>query len=482
MEQAFTLALINSRVYQTQIENLYASALEVTLQRWAFTPQFYAGISPVNGVIQRGFAPPNTGNSFLYSTGETGAQLSTLNLGQMAGFGKLFQTGASIIAGFASQLVFNLNGQNAVQPTVRGFLPLTLVQPFLKGGGRAFTLEALTQAERSLLYAIRAFAKFRQEFIVTTLVGGQIPNIATGVATPGFTGGGGGDPTGGFLPVLVNLQQVENQTRNVEAFNQIVTVYTALISGEASGLTQLQLDQVEQQLQNARQTLIQAKNTYRTNLDDFKMQMGLPPDTPLILDRRINRTFKQVYDEVDEWQRDPKRELDLLDVFANRLPQLRDVVIDGRSVLGVYKEGKEHEDELEELLLAAERVALERRLDLMNARAQLYDSWRQLRFRANALMGVFNVGLTNTFLTPPTTNNPFAFVDQAKQFNLVLNAELPLVRLAERNQFRTALINYQRQRRALMQAEDTLKRNVRNGIRQLHLTYQSRFSVGTSSY
>ena len=35
-------------------------------------------------------------------------------------------------------------------------------------------------------------------------------------------------------------------------------------------------------------------------------------------------------------------------------------------------------------------------------------------------------------------------MDQAKQFSLVLNAELPLVRLAERNAFRAALINYQR--------------------------------------
>lgn len=473
MEQAFTLTLINSRSYQSQLENLYLSALSVTLQRWQFTPQFYAGISPTTGLSAGGFPPPNPNNQFIYATAETGNPLSTLNLGQVAGFGKVFQTGARLLAGFASQLVFNFNGNNPVQPTVRGFLPLTLVQPFLRGGGRAVTLEALTQAERTLLYAVRAFAKFRQEFVVATLVGGQIPNIGTGVPSLGFSGGTGGDPAGGFLPVLVNLQQVENQIRNVAAFEQIVLVYTELISGEGSGLTQLQLDQVQQQLQNARQQLIVQRNQYRSNLDSFKMQMGLPPDTPLILDRRINQVFKRVFDEVDEWQRNPKRELDNLTVFANELPQLEDVVIDGRSVLDVYKEGKNDEDDLEELLLSAERVALERRLDLMNARAALYDSWRQLRVTANALMGTFNVSLTNTYLTPPSTNNPFAFVDQAKQFSLVLNAELPLVRLAERNQFRSALINYQRQRRALMQTEDTLKLNIRNDIRALHLSYLS---------
>ena len=95
-------------------------------------------------------------------------------------------------------------------------------------------------------------------------------------------------------------------------------------------------------------------------------------------------------------------------------------------------------------MLAAERTALEHRLDLMNSRAQLYDSWRAIKVAANALQGVFNVALTNQYITPPTTNNPFAFIEQAKQFSLVINAELPLVRVNERNAFRSALIGYQR--------------------------------------
>jgi hypothetical protein len=170
--------------------------------------------------------------------------------------------------------------------------------------------------------------------------------------------------------------------------------------------------------------------------------------------------------------------------IAARLPLLEDVIIDGRSVLSIYpREGVQkkgevvynQEDELEGLLLAAERVALERRLDIMNQRANLYDAWRQIRVTANALRGVFNVTLTNQFLTPPTTTNPFAFLEQAKQFSLVINAELPLVRLAERNNFRTALINYQRARRTLMNVEDFTKYQVRSDIRNMqtqYLTYE----------
>src|SRR4029453_16117381 len=40
---------------------------------------------------------------------------------------------------------------------------------------------------------------------------------------------------------------------------------------------------------------------------------------------------------------------------------------------------------------AAVQAALSDRVDLMNARAQVVDSWRQLRVTANALMGVFTV-------------------------------------------------------------------------------------------
>ena len=59
---------------------------------------------------------------------------------------------------------------------------------------------------------------------------------------------------------------------------------------------------------------------------------------------------------------------------------------------------------------------------------------------ANALKGYLNIGVTNQIFTPPTTTNPFGFYSQAKQFSLVLNAELPLVRVAQRNSFRQAII------------------------------------------
>lgn len=51
----------------------------------------------------------------------------------------------------------------------------------------------------------------------------------------------------------------------------------------------------------------------------------------------------------------------------------------------------------------------------------------------------------------------------------MLNAELPLIRLAERNNFRAAIINYQRQRRNLQNVEDALKVQLRQDIRTLQV-------------
>ncbi|MGP0065350.1 MAG: hypothetical protein ACLQGP_17330 [Isosphaeraceae bacterium] len=495
MQQAWLLALINGRYYQYQLEQLYLAALPVTLQRFAFEPQFYAGMSPTTGVPQTGGAGGggtsigggsfaggvNYPNSYSYATrfAPTG-QVSTLNLGTVAGVGKLFNTGGQMLAGFASELVFNFAGKNPQQPTVLSAIPISFVQPLLRGGGRAVTLEPLTIQERDLLYAVRAFTQFRQQFFVVTLTGGSIQNYGQGYQLAGFSGAGNTDPTTGYIPAAFNVVQVEIDRRNVAFYENLVKLYQELIQGEASGLSQLQVDQVQSQLIGARSGLFSDKVTYRLGLDQFKMQMGLPPDLPMVMDQSFLGTpFYKVFDSVDAWQKNPDRKLSELPSIISRIPALQDIDLDGRSVLGIYRNYRatakqfvpEDEDGLEDLLSTAIRIGLEYRLDLMNARATLYDSWRQIRVVANTLEGILNVTVTNNVYTGPYTTNPFAFLSQAKNFSLVLNAELPLVRMSERNNFRTALINYQRARRTLMNVEDNLKIQLRADLRNVHASY-----------
>jgi hypothetical protein len=478
VDQAFRLALINSRFYQFQIENVYLSALAVTLQRFAFQPQFYAGMSPVTAPLNSGFPGLSPPNRFSYATRATGVPASGLTLGTVAGVGKAFSAGGKLLMGYANEVVFNFFGKNSAQPGVQSFLPLSFTQPFLSGGGRAVTLEALTQAERNLLYQIRLFALSRQQFTVFILIGGSIQNFGSVVASLGVTTGGNSDPNTGYINVLEDLQILENQRRNVITFANYYKIFQELKEGEASGLTQLQVDQLRQNFQTARLSYLTQRVTYRNDLDAFKQQLGMPPDTVLVPDRSLTQPFKDTFDGLDRWGVDRARKLSDLPNFLDALPKLQDVILDGRSVLALAKnellstDGSDfYEENLEDVLRTAGRIGLEHRLDLMNTRAQLYDAWRQVRVSANALKGVFNVSITNQFVTPPTTTNPFGFLDQAKEFSLVLNAELPLIRMSQRNNYATQLINYQRARRTLQNSEDAIKQLVRADIRAVILNY-----------
>jgi hypothetical protein len=496
MQQAWVLALMNARFYQYNLETVYEAALPVTLQRFSYDPQFYAGMSPSTSVPQTNFNPGVTGavnvgfpatpgvtasNSYTYATrfAPSGA-LSTLNLGTVAGVGKLFSSGGQLVMGFANEVMFNFLGKNSSQPSVISALPISFVQPLLRGGGRAVTLEPLTQAERNLLYAVRSFGLFRQQFFVATLTGGTVQNFGVGFNLPGFSVvGGDSDPVIGYLIVVFNLVEIEIDRRNLAFFENLVTLYSELIQGESSGLSQLQVDQVMQRLITARQALFTDEVTYRLQLDEFKMQMGLPPDLPLVVDMSLAQPFYDVFNTVDAWQRRANRRLDELPSMIAKLPELEDIDVEGRSVLGPYRNYRstlqkfvpETEEGLEDVLQSAVRIALEYRLDMMNFRAALYDSWRQIRVTANALKGILNVAVTNNVYAPIASPNPFDFLSQARQFSLAFNAELPLVRVAERNNFRTALISYQRQRRSLQNSEDNLKVQLRNDLRNVHAAY-----------
>ena len=104
-------------------------------------------------------------------------------------------------------------------------------------------------------------------------------------------------------------------------YENLVKLYQELIQGESSGLSQLQVDQVMSQLIGARQTLFNDKVTYRTGLDQFKMQLGMPPDTPIVMDQSfLGVPFYKVFDAVDDWQKRPDRNLDELPGIIGKIP------------------------------------------------------------------------------------------------------------------------------------------------------------------
>ena len=147
-----------------------------------------------------------------------------------------------------------------------------------------------------------------------------------------------------------------------------------------------------------------------------------------------------------------------LAAIRQQWPKLPPLMVNGADLLDVP---------LEDAYTSAIQTALSYRLDLMNARGQVVDAWRQIKVQANSLQGVLDVQYDLGSSTPSPGNEVLAFSTARSTNRLTINAELPLVRRAERNNYRAALIGYQRQRRTLQAFEDNIANDVRGDLREL---------------
>ncbi|HEY1126162.1 MAG TPA: TolC family protein, partial [Actinomycetota bacterium] len=141
-------------------------------------------------------------------------------------------------------------------------------------------------------------------------------------------------------------------------------------------------------------------------------------------------------------------------------PKLPVVTVDGSDLLT---------EDLDRAQTVAAQAALANRMELMNARGQTVDAWRKITVAANSLLGVLNVGYNFDTPSTPNANEPFALGGARSRHQLVINGELPLIRRAERNDYRTALIAYQRARRNLQATEDFILNDVRADLRNLRV-------------
>ena len=113
-------------------------------------------------------------------------------------------------------------------------------------------------------------------------------------------------------------------------------------------------------------------------------------------------------------------------------------------------------------------IARANRLDWMNNRANLVDTWRLIEFNANALRSQLDIRISGDMGTI-RPDNPLSFRGEDSRVVAQLLWDAPLTRLIERNNFRQQLIFYQQSRRQLIRYEDGIHRNLRNILRQLEL-------------
>ena len=576
LDQAVELAQFNSRELQDRREDLYVSALPVTLERFQFVPQLFAGVTATRTWL---------------ASDVPGGPASFWNINSTASATQLFPTGALVVTRLANQLAIDLTTGN---PNVGiSNLTLQLTQPLLRGGGWAVTLEPLTQAERNLVYAVRSYARFRTNYFVYLAGGEDVGNGVYGydglfgnTLTSGF---GIPAPAQGYIPTLVTAMLLRNEEENVAAFTRYLELYRQY--QRRGDFSELQVGQIEQQILEARGRLLQQRQNLQSFQDQFKLQLGLPTRLPLELDDgpirpmteklaemvRAREEYNALRTEADtffiptllmagpvpavlpfrlpvrekveswvlyspvsratenfkatiagrwavvrersteqlralltppkgavDWEPPADAELmglelalrayeaaagrpnvtaadlgDLYDQVANAFIRvMNEARVERRRLIGeswpappaVTVDGTDMlAADLDRAQTVAAQAALTNRMELMNARAQMVDAWRRIAVQANSLLGVANIGYNFSTPSTPNANEPFALGGTRSTHQLVLSGELPLVRRAERNAYRSALIGYQRARRNLQVTEDNILADVRNDVRSVRV-------------
>jgi outer membrane protein TolC len=180
LEQAIELSNLHSREYQTAIEGAYLSSLLLTFDRFQFNVR-YLGI---------GGGEPTSSLNYL----NTPSVRDDLQFNNRFGVRQALPTGGQWALELANNTLWLFSGDNRTSSS--SILSYSITQPLLLGAGRKVVLENLTLSEREVLYDVRTLARFRKIFFSDVVVNGN---------------------GGGFLGLLRQQQQVNNQRGNIQA-------------------------------------------------------------------------------------------------------------------------------------------------------------------------------------------------------------------------------------------------------------------------
>jgi outer membrane protein TolC len=334
LRAAIQLAMLHSPQFQSNLEELYLSALDVAFERFRFDVQFYGGNSTtwVHRGSENSLSRPRSSSQLTTSTFLDRG--NSRSFGASAGAQKLLPTGAQVFADFANTFVWQFAGPDR-NTAAQSLLAFNVIQPLLRAGGRIVVLERLTLAERTLLANVRQMERFRQGFLLNVAFGGatdQGPRrrggFLGGAGLTGFTGtgtggfGGVGEATGfgrfggvgggaggaggaagggfaagvavnvgGFVGLVQQLGQVYTRKSNLD--DQIYSLDRVELYAEAGRIDQVQVFQIRQNVQTARSQYLDALASYQRALENFLTgTLGMPPDLPIRVDESLAEPFR----------------------------------------------------------------------------------------------------------------------------------------------------------------------------------------------
>ncbi|OUU20659.1 MAG: hypothetical protein CBC13_10325 [Planctomycetia bacterium TMED53] len=234
LESALQLGTLLNRGYINQREALFQSALSL-------------------GVVRRDFLRPVFSGSLSYdvSGSSDDDELSKVTGLSLNGQQYLF-TGGRLSVSVGSD---RIDDGSANVRDYSGNFSASISQPLLRGAGRNIPYDALTDAERNLLYTARNFEGYRQEFAI------QI--------------------TQKFYSLLSQKIQLANAEENVRgqqfAYDQAKALFRL---GTGSSLDVFRAEQALLVAQNSQSN---ANEQFKTALDSFKIDLGISIDSQIEL-------------------------------------------------------------------------------------------------------------------------------------------------------------------------------------------------------
>ena len=416
---ALQVAAANNRDYQSQKESVFRSALALDLEDEEFRSTFAGAVDTLFSV-------------------NTDPTVTGIEQTHAVDWSKRMKAGATITAGLAIDLVKVLTGDRPSAFGITG--DASIVIPLLRGAGEHIVAEPLTQAQRDVIYAIWRFERFKK-------------TMAVRVASE-------------YLSVLQGLDGIKNAGENYKRLQEAAVQERAL--AEAGRRRSIDVDRTRQKELEARQRWITAQRTYASRLDAFKNTLGLPTDAKVDLDRRELEQLSTAARTALEGQIGQKAE-----AAAEEGEKEAAGGKEGRLV----PLGREGGGPLEMDPEAGVKLALLKRLDLRIAHGEVYDAQRQVIVAADALKAGIDlsasaaVGESRSISSADSGDGDFRL--SRGSYSAGLGLDLPFERTAERNVYRTSYINLERAIRSAQQLEDSIKLEVRNGLRDLTAARES---------
>ncbi len=259
LEDALEIGIHCSRAYQSSKEDLYLSALNLTLIRHRFAPIFSANANvDYGGDTEQALTfvvdPITQQPTAVYS--DNLVEQQRIGAGGSFGLNWLIRDVGRLTADLTATFQrFVTGGPNTVS---RSTLTARFTRPLLRNAAYKSDIEALIQGERQLLYDLRKFTQYRKDFSV---------QIATA-----------------YYGVLGKRDQAQNNFLNLQSSRKNAERSRAL--AQEGRITQSDLGRLEQQVLTAESTWINSVRDYQKAVDDFKLELGLNVGSNLVLDER----------------------------------------------------------------------------------------------------------------------------------------------------------------------------------------------------